>query len=57
MMPLSFVAGVSDNEILMNNLPASPCLTAADSPHQVILVRHGLNVIATLRLGLERAEN
>jgi hypothetical protein len=56
-MPLSFVAGVSDNEIMTNNLLASPCLTAAASPHQVILVRGGPNVGAKLNFGLEHARN
>jgi hypothetical protein len=56
-MPLSFVAGASDKEILVNNLLASPCLTAADSPHQVILARGGPNVGAKLNSGLERASS
>ena len=56
-MPLSFVVGVSDNKILDTNFLTSPCLAGAGSPHQVILVRDGLNVIAKLRHGLEQAEN
>ncbi len=56
-VPLSFVVGVSDEEILRNNFSASPCITAAGSPHQVILVRDGLNVIDKLSRGLEQAEN
>ena len=34
---LSFVVGVSDEEILSKNFMASPCVSAAGSPHQVIL--------------------
>ena len=56
-MSLSFVVGVSDDEILTNNFMASPCLTSAGSPRQVTLVRDGLNVIAKLNCGLERAEH
>ena len=56
-VPLSFVVGVSDDNILRNNLLASPCIAADGSPHQVILVCDGLNVIAKLNLGLEQAEN
>jgi glycosyl transferase family 2 len=36
---LSFVACVSDDELLQSNLLASPCL-GHDSPHEVILVRN-----------------
>ena len=36
---------------------ASPCVTAVGSPHQVILVRDGLNVVAKLNRGLEQAEH
>ena len=56
-MPLSFVVGVSDTEILKNNFMASPCVDAADSPHEVILVRGGPNVTAKLSRGLERAQH
>ena len=45
-MPISFVVGVSDDAILKNNFMASPCVAGHGSPHQVILVRDGLNVIA-----------
>jgi hypothetical protein len=55
-IPLSFVAGVSDNEILRNNLMASPCVSGPISPHQAILVRGGPNVGAKLNIGLERAK-
>jgi hypothetical protein len=56
-VPLSFVVGVSDEQILKKNFMASPCVAAAGSPHQVILVRDGLNVVAKLNHGLEQAEN
>jgi hypothetical protein len=56
-MPLSFVAGISDDEILRNNLMASPCSAGPDSPHRVILVRGGQNVGAKLNVGLERAKS
>ena len=47
-MPLSFVVGVTDIEILQNNFMASPCVTEAGSPHEVILVRGGPNVTAKI---------
>ena len=56
-VPLSFVVGVSDDEILKNNFMASPCVSAAASPHQVILVRDGLNVVSKLNRGLTLAAN
>ncbi len=56
-VPLSFVVGVSDDAILGKNFMASPCVAAAGSPHQVILVHEGLNVVAKLNHGLERAGN
>ncbi len=55
-VPLSFVVGVSDDEILSKNLMASPCVAAAGSPHQVIVVRDGLNVVDKLNRGLALAE-
>jgi hypothetical protein len=45
-IPLSFVAGISDVEILRNNFMASACVAGPDSCHQVILVPHGPNVAA-----------
>ncbi len=56
-LPISFVVGVSDDEILNSNFLASPCVSAAGSPHQVILVRDGLNVVAKLNHGLALAEH
>jgi hypothetical protein len=55
-VPLSFVVGVTDIEILRNNFMASPCVAEAGSPHKVILVRGGPNVTAKLSRGLEQAE-
>ena len=55
-MPLSFVVGVTDIEILQNSFLASPCVTEAGSPHKVILVRGGRNVTPKLSRGLEQAE-
>ena len=57
MGPLSFVVTVSDDAILRKEFMASPCLAAAGGLHQVIPVRDGLNVIAKLQSGLERADN
>jgi hypothetical protein len=56
-MPLSFVVGVTDFEILQNNFMASPCVAEAGSPHEVILVRGGPNVTAKLSRGLEQAKH
>jgi hypothetical protein len=56
-IPLSFVAGISDDAILHNNLMASPCVAGPDSLHQTILVRDGPNVGAKLNFGLERANS
>jgi hypothetical protein len=55
--PVSFVIGVSDGAILKTNFLASPCMAAADAPHQVILMRGGPNVSAKLQRGLKHAEN
>jgi hypothetical protein len=54
---VSFVAGVSDDEVLRNNLMASPCIAEPGSPHQVIQVREGHQVGAKLNFGLEQARN
>jgi hypothetical protein len=56
-IPLLFVAGISDDEVLGNNLMASHCVAGPDSPHQTILVRDGRNVGAKLNLGMERARS
>jgi hypothetical protein len=56
-MPLSFVVGVTDIEILQNNFMASPCVAEAGSPHEVILVRGGPNVTAKLSRGLGQAQH
>jgi hypothetical protein len=56
-IPLSFVACTSDDEILRNNLMASPCIAEPGSPHQVIQVREGHQVGAKLNFGLEQARN
>jgi hypothetical protein len=53
--PLSFVAGISEVEILRSNFMASPCVVEPDSHHQVILVPHGPDVAAKLNRGFERA--
>ena len=51
---LTFVACISDDELLDSNLLASPCL-AAGSPHEVILVRNARSAADGLNLGIERA--
>ena len=56
-LPLSFVVGVSGEEFVTNNFEASPCLCAARSSHQVILMRGGPKVIDKLDRGLEQADN
>jgi hypothetical protein len=51
---LSFVACISDDELLNSNLIASPCL-APGSPHEVILVRNARSAAEGLNLGVKRA--
>jgi hypothetical protein len=51
---MSFVACVSDLEVLESNLLASPCL-AQGSPHEVILIRTATDAASGLDLGIQRA--
>jgi Glycosyltransferase like family len=51
---LSFVACVSDDELLQSNLLTSPCLRRG-SRHEVILVRGCKSAAKGLNLGIERA--
>jgi hypothetical protein len=51
---LTFVACVSNDELLSSNLLASPCL-APGSPHEVILVRNARSAADGLNLGIKRA--
>ncbi len=53
--PLSFVACISDDELLQSNLLASPCLSH-DSPHEVTLVKSCKSAADGLNLGLSRAK-
>ena len=53
---LTFVACVSDEEILRANLLASPCLKSG-SIHEVILVKNCQNAADGLNLGLARARH
>ena len=53
--PLSFVACISDDELLQSNLLASPSLSQ-DSPHEVILVKSCKIPADGLNLGLSRAK-
>ena len=53
---LSFVACISDDELLQSNLLASPCLRQR-SPRDVILVRSSNSAAAGLNLGLVRARS
>ena len=52
---LSFVACISDDELLQSNLLASPCLSH-DSPHDVILVRRCKSAGDGLNLGVRQAK-
>ena len=52
---LSFVACISDDELLQSNLLASPCLSH-DSPHEVILVKSCKSAADGLNLGVSRAK-
>lgn len=53
--PLSFVACISDDELLQSNLLSSPCL-GHDSPHEVILVRSCESAADGLNLGVRQAK-
>jgi hypothetical protein len=53
-LELTFVACVSDDELLNSNLLASPCL-APGSAHEVILVRNARSAAAGLNVGIMRA--
>ena len=53
--PLSFVACVSDDELLQSNLLASPCLSH-DSSHEVFLVKSCNSAADGLNLGVSRAK-
>ena len=53
---VSFVACVSDDDVLRSNLLASPCLEPG-SPHEVVLVRNCPTAADGLNLGLERARH
>jgi glycosyl transferase family 2 len=52
---LSFVACISDDELLRSNLLASPCM-GHDSPHEVILVRNCQSAADGLNLGFRQAK-
>jgi hypothetical protein len=54
--PLSFVACVSDEEILQSNLLSSPCL-AQGSPHELLLMRGCRSAAEGLNRGLARARH
>ena len=54
-LPLSFVACISDNEVLQSNLLASPCLRNGPC-HEAILLRNCSSAAAGLNLGIARAE-
>jgi hypothetical protein len=56
LLPLTFVACVSDQKILGANLFASACL-APGSRHEVILVINSQNAVDGLNLGIARARN
>jgi hypothetical protein len=53
-LSLSFVACISDDELLQANLLASPCL-GYGSPHEVILIRNARSAAEGLNLGVKRA--
>ncbi len=53
--PLSFVACISDDELLQSNLLASPCLSQV-SPREVILVKSCKSAADGLNLGVSRAK-
>lgn len=56
LLPISFVACVSDRAMLTANLLASPCL-GPGSPHDVIAIGDAPSAAAGLNAGLERAEH
>src|SRR5271165_5183191 len=53
---LSFIACVSDGELLQSNLLATPCLRHG-SPHEVVLVRGCRSAADGLNLGVGRARS
>ncbi len=55
-VPLTFVACVSDEEILAANLLASACLKPG-SPHEVILIKNGRSAADGLNIGIARARH
>ncbi len=54
--PVTFVACVSDEEILAANLLASACLKPG-SPHEVILIKNGRSAADGLNIGIARARH
>ncbi|HEX7622311.1 MAG TPA: methyltransferase domain-containing protein [Anaeromyxobacteraceae bacterium] len=54
--PMTFVACVSDEAVLRDNLLASPCFQG-DSPHELLLVRGARNAAEGLNGGLARAQH
>ena len=52
--PLTFVACVSDEQVLVANLLASACLKPG-SPHELILVKNCRSAAVGLNLGIARA--
>jgi len=53
---LSFVACVSNSEVLRANLLASPCL-GPDPLHEIIFVKNCPSAVEGLNIGLERAQH
>ena len=56
-VPLSFVACVSDDSLLEANLLASPCIAGPGSPHEAILIHEAPSAAAGLTMGLMRANH
>jgi hypothetical protein len=54
--PLTFVACVSNDAILQENLLSSPCLSS-DSPHEVLLMRNCASAAEGYNRGIEVARN
>ena len=54
--PATFVACVSDEEILGANLLASACLKPG-SPHEVLLIKNGRSAADGLSIGIARARH
>jgi hypothetical protein len=55
--PLSFVACVSDDSLLKDNLLASPDLVGPGSPHEVILIHDAPSAAAGYTMGRQRAKH